>query len=101
MTSYVNDDDVLSRQDEDNVPACKGQSDDSYVRFTIQENVSIIVDDNSWNEIFGKPENMRTYNWPEFVADLLAEHLPNCCIHFKMRKLYPHSSKYIAKYCFC
>ena len=38
---------------------------------------------------------MRPYNWPKFVADLLAEHY--CCINFKRRKLYPHSSKYIAK----
>ena len=96
----MNDDDVLSYQDEDNVSDNKGQSDDYYVRFTIQENVSTIVDDNSWNEIFGKSENMRPYKWPKFVSDLLAEHFPNCCINFKRRKLYPDSSKYIAKYFF-
>ena len=93
----MNDDDVLSRHDEDNVSDSNGQSDDYYIRFTIQENVSTIVDDNTWNEIFGNPENMRPYNWPKFVADLLAEHLPNCCINFKRCKLYPHSSKYIVK----
>ena len=35
----------------------------------------------------------------KFLADLLAEHLPNC-INFKRRKLCPGSSKYIAKYFF-
>ena len=40
---------------------------------------------------------MRAYTWTKYLADLLSEHIPSCCLNFKRRKLYPEKSKYIIK----
>ena len=44
-----------------------------------------------------KREHMRAYTWTQYLADLLSDHIPSCCLHFKRRKLYPEESKYILK----
>ena len=64
--------------------------------FSLDREVSIKLNDKTW-DIITKKEHMRAYTWTKYLADLLSEHIPSCCLNFKRRKLYPEKSKYIIK----
>ena len=64
--------------------------------FTLDSDILVKLDDKKW-EIIIRKEHMMPYNWPKYVAGLLSEYLPHCCLQFKRRKLYPSNSKYVFK----
>ena len=68
-------------------------------RFAISKEISERVDDKKWDDMFSDKKNMLPYNWPKYMANILSEYFPNCCLNFKRRKLYPENSKYVLK-CF-
>ena len=78
----------------------KGETDELCSNFCVEKEIIAKIDDKKWDSIFSKPDNLLSYNWSFFIADLLSEHLPNCCINFKRRKVYPSKSIYVSKYYF-
>lgn len=78
----------------------KGETDELCSNFCVEKEIIAKIDDKKWHSIFSKPDNLLSYNWSFFIADLLSEHLPNCCVNFKRRKVYPSKSIYVSKYYF-
>lgn len=68
--------------------------------FEIEKVINVKIKDKKWDFVFSNSENHLPYKWTNFIADLLSEHLPNCCINFKRRKIYPSNSIYIFKFYF-